>query len=85
MDSQRMCICCRKMKDKRELLRIVKNKEGEIFVDQTGKKNGRGAYICMDDDCLKKLKKNKVLNKAFKCAVDESIYDAIMECKIGQK
>lgn len=85
MESQRMCICCRQMKDKRELLRIVKNKDGEIFVDTTGKKNGRGAYICMDEQCLKKLKKNKVLNKTFKCMVDDKVYEAIMEAKVGQK
>lgn len=84
MDCQRMCICCRQMKDKKQLLRIVKNKEGEIFVDQTGKKNGRGAYICTDDECLKKLKKNKVLNKTFKCLVPDEIYTQIEEVKLGQ-
>ncbi len=84
MESQRMCICCRQMKDKRELLRVVKNKEGEIFVDSTGKKNGRGAYVCKDIECLKKLKKNKVLNKAFKCNVQDEIYSKIEEASIGQ-
>lgn len=84
MESQRMCICCRQMKDKRELLRVVKNKEGEIFVDPTGKKNGRGAYVCKDVECLKKLKKNKVLNKTFKCNVQDEVYNKIEEASIGQ-
>lgn len=85
MESQRMCICCRQMKDKRELLRIVKNKEDEIFVDLTGKKNGRGAYICNDIDCQKKLKKNKVLNKTFKCQIPDEVYSQIEEASLGKK
>ena len=84
MESQRMCICCRQMKDKRDLLRVVKNKEGDIFVDTTGKKNGRGAYVCKDSECLKKLKKNKVLNKAFKCNVQDEVYSLIEEASVGQ-
>ena len=85
MECQRMCICCRENKDKRDLIRVVKNKEGEISVDFTGKKNGRGAYICTDSDCLKKLKKNKVLNKTFKCNVSDEVYDQILkEVSIGQ-
>ncbi len=84
MDCQRMCVCCREMKDKKQLLRIVKNKEGEIFVDQTGKKNGRGAYICKDEDCLKKLRKNKVLNKTFKCLITDEVYSQIEEACSGQ-
>ena len=59
MEKLRMCIACRQMKDKRDLLRIVKDKEGNISVDLSGKKNGRGAYICKDETCLEKLKKQK--------------------------
>ena len=81
MDCQRMCICCREMKDKKQLTRVVKNKDGEIFIDSTGKKNGRGAYVCNNADCLKKLKKNKVLNKTFKCAVPDQIYDQLLSNK----
>ena len=51
----RMCIVCRGQSDKKELLRIVKNKNGEIFVDKTGKANGRGAYVCKDKECFSKL------------------------------
>jgi len=73
----RMCIACREMKDKRELLRIVKNKDGEIFIDKTGKSNGRGAYVCKSLECLEKLKKQKALNKAFKCAISDDLYSQI--------
>lgn len=81
---QRMCIACRQMFDKKGLNRIVKNNSGEIFVDTTGKANGRGAYICSNKDCFAKLKKQKLLNKAFKCNVDESVYLDLEE-KIAKK
>lgn len=71
---QRMCIACRQMFDKKDLIRVVKNKEGQIFVDKSGKANGRGAYICSNKSCFEKLKKQKILNKAFKCMVDEQVY-----------
>ncbi len=79
MEKERMCIACRQMKDKRELLRIVKNKDNEISVDLTGKKNGRGAYICKELECLAKLKKQKLLNKTFKCAINDDIYAEVEE------
>ena len=85
MEKLRMCIACRQMKDKRDLLRIVKDKEGNISVDLSGKKNGRGAYICKDEACLEKLKKQKSLNKAFKTNVSEDIYNEIREVILGQK
>ena len=75
----RMCVVCRGQSDKKELLRIVKNKEGEIFVDKTGKANGRGAYVCNSKACFEKLCKQKMLNKAFKCNVPQEIYDKIGE------
>ena len=80
-----MCIACRQMKDKRDLLRIVKDKEGNISVDLSGKKNGRGAYICKDKTCLEKLKKQKSLNKAFKTNVSEDVYNEIRDVILGQK
>ena len=83
MDKLRMCIACRSMKDKRDLLRIVKDKTGEISVDNTGKKNGRGAYICKDEECLKKLEKQKLLNKTFKTNVDDEVYKKIREEIVG--
>lgn len=80
----RTCIACRKIKPKRELVRIVKSENG-ILLDRTGKLNGRGAYICEDVECLKKLKKSKGLNRAFSCEVDESVYSAIEEEFLGTK
>lgn len=75
----RMCIVCRGQSDKKTLLRIVKNKDGEIFVDKTGKANGRGAYVCKNKDCFEKLKKTKALNRAFKCNVKDEVYERIGE------
>lgn len=70
----RMCIACKEMKNKRDLLRIVKDKDGKIFVDLTGKANGRGAYVCKDIKCLEKLKKQKSLNRVFKCMIEDELY-----------
>ena len=79
----RMCIICRERSDKKQLLRVVKNKDGEIFVDKTGKANGRGAYICSSKECLEKLRKSHRLNRAFKCEVPNEVYDMIGE-EIGR-
>ena len=73
----RKCIGCGEMKDKRILVRIVRNKEGEISVDLTGKKPGRGAYICKNADCLNKAQKAKRLERAFSAAIETEIYDAL--------
>lgn len=70
----RMCTGCGEMKPKKEMVRIVRNAEGEISLDITGKKPGRGAYICNDPECLKKAKKAKRLEKAFQCVVPDEIY-----------
>lgn len=84
-DRQRMCIACRKMHDKKELLRIVKTKEGKLFIDNTGKKNGRGAYICKNEDCLNILIKQNSLNKSFKMNIDKTFYQEIKEEIIGNR
>ncbi len=76
---QRMCVVCRTMKDKQDLVRIVKNKEGNVFIDETFKQNGRGAYLCKNEECVKKCVKTKALNRAFKCPIDENVYAKIME------
>ena len=73
----RRCVGCREMKDKRELLRIVRNNEGEIFVDPTGKKNGRGAYICKNLECFNKARKFKSFSSEFSCEIPEVVYDEI--------
>ena len=79
----RTCIACKSNKPKKELVRIVKNGE-EIKLDRTGKLNGRGAYICDDVECAKKLKKNKLLNRAFSCQVSDEVYETLMEDFLGK-
>ncbi|MCL2796551.1 MAG: YlxR family protein [Firmicutes bacterium] len=75
----RMCLACRQMKDKRTLIRIVKSPEGEISLDFTGKKNGRGAYICNDAACIQKCCKSRLIHKAFSMDVGREVYDRILE------
>lgn len=75
---QRLCIGCSVLKDKRELIRIVKVSEEEIFLDSTGKKNGRGAYICKNSDCLNKAIKTKGLDRSFKTTISKEIYDRLL-------
>lgn len=79
----RKCIGCGEMKDKRTLVRIVRNKEGEISVDFTGKKPGRGAYICKNVACLNKAEKAKRLERAFSTKIESEIYDT-MRREIGE-
>lgn len=74
----RMCIVCKNMIDKRNLMRVVKNKDGNIHIDLSGKANGRGAYVCGNDECMAKLVKTRALNRAFKFNVDQSVYDEII-------
>ena len=71
---QRTCMGCNEKKDKKDLIRIVKNKANEILVDKTGKLNGRGAYICNNVECLEKLKKSKRLNRVFETNISDEIY-----------
>ncbi|MBE5749306.1 MAG: YlxR family protein [Clostridiales bacterium] len=80
----RTCIACRAEKPKRELVRVVKFGEN-ISLDTTGKANGRGAYVCNDKECIAKLKKQKLLNRAFSCQVSDEIYDKIMEEFLGKQ
>ena len=68
---ERMCVACRTMQPKKNLIRIVKTNEGKIFVDNTGKANGRGAYICNSKECFEKAIKTRALNRAFKCEVSQ--------------
>lgn len=83
----RQCIGCGEMKNKREMMRIVKSGEGAIEIDVTGKKNGRGAYICKDIQCLKKAGKTKGLERSFKMGIPDEVYASLeMEFKeIGEK
>ena len=72
---QRSCIGCNTKKDKKDLIRIVKNKDGNISIDKTGKANGRGAYICNNVECLEKAIKSKRLEKTFEEKIDSEIYE----------
>ncbi len=73
----RMCLGCKEMKPKRELIRVVKNNEGEISIDLVGKKPGRGAYICRSANCLEQAIKAKRLEKAFETTIDMDIYNKL--------
>jgi uncharacterized protein len=73
----RMCLGCQEMKPKKELIRVVKNKENEISVDFVGKKPGRGAYICRQISCFDKARKGKRLERAFESAISEEIYEIL--------
>ncbi len=79
---QRQCIGCGEMKNKRELIRILKTPEGEFTLDATGRKNGRGAYLCPSMDCLKKAIKGKGLERSFKMAVPKEVYE-VLEKEMG--
>ena len=76
---KRTCIGCNESKEKRELLRIVKNKEGAIFIDTTGKANGRGAYLCNNKECLEKAMKSKRLERTFETTIDSKLYEELKE------
>lgn len=73
----RMCLGCQEMKPKRELIRIVRDKEGHTAVDFTGKKAGRGAYICGNLQCFDKARKGRRLEKAFETSIDSTVYDVL--------
>ena len=73
----RKCTGCSEMKPKRELVRIVKSPEGDVSLDLTGKKSGRGAYICRSMACLQAARKARRLERAFACAIPDDVYDAM--------
>ncbi|HPD00246.1 MAG TPA: YlxR family protein [Acetivibrio sp.] len=73
----RMCLGCQEMKPKKELIRVVKNKENEISIDFTGKKPGRGAYICRSLSCFEKARKGKRFERAFEVSINEEIYEML--------
>ena len=73
----RMCVGCGEMKEKKQMIRVIKTPEHEIVLDVTGKKNGRGAYICRSVACLQKAIKSKMLEKSLRIAIPDSIYEAL--------
>lgn len=80
----RKCTGCGEMKPKKELVRVVRSPEGEISLDLTGKKNGRGAYVCPNAECLKKAKKSKRIERSFACAIPDEIYDKMEQELMNQ-
>lgn len=79
---QRQCVGCREMKEKKALIRIVKSPEGEVSLDDKGRKPGRGAYVCPDVECLRKARKSRALERAFETRIPPEVYDA-MERQLG--
>ena len=73
----RQCIGCGEMKSKKEMIRVIRTSEGEFLLDATGRKNGRGAYLCPNSDCLAKAVKNKGLERSFKQAIPKEVYEAL--------
>ena len=73
----RMCVGCREMKPKAQLLRVVKPQEGEAHIDRTGKAPGRGAYICAQVECFRKARKSRALERALDARIDEAVFDQL--------
>ncbi|MDD3278749.1 MAG: YlxR family protein [Lachnospiraceae bacterium] len=73
----RKCIGCSEMKSKKELIRVIKTPEGELVLDATGRKNGRGAYICHSGECLARARKSRGLERAFSMAIPDALYDSL--------
>ena len=74
---QRMCVGCRQKRHKKDLLRVVRTPEGQLVLDATGKKSGRGAYVCHDVACLQRARKTRALERAFETAIPPEVYDAM--------
>ena len=81
----RQCIACRELKEKKAMLRVVKNADGVIFIDFSGKAAGRGAYVCDNLDCVKKLMAKRMIDRVFSCRVDDRVYASIEEEYFGRK
>ncbi len=75
----RKCMGCQEMKNKKELIRVVRTPEGEIVIDRTGKRSGRGAYICPQSACLEKAIRQKALERALETAIDAAVYQTLRE------
>lgn len=73
----RQCVGCGEMRNKKEMMRVLKTPEDEIILDLTGKKNGRGAYLCISRECLLKARKNKGLERSFKMSIPNEVYERL--------
>ena len=76
---QRKCVGCNEMKDKKDLVRIVRSPEGDISLDLTGRKNGRGAYVCPNEECITKAVKERRLERALDKAISDEVYQKLVE------
>ena len=74
---QRQCMGCRERKEKRAMIRVVRTPEGEVTLDFSGKKNGRGAYLCPNPDCLKKAIRSKALDRSLEVTIPQEVYDRL--------
>lgn len=81
----RTCIACKRERPKREMVRVVRSPEGEISLDGSGKLAGRGAYVCAEEDCILKLGRKKLLNKAFSAPVEDAVYRRLEEEFLGRR
>ena len=79
-----MCLGCNEMKPKKELIRVVRSPEDEISLDTTGKKSGRGAYVCPNAECLRLARKSRKLEKSFSCRISDEVYDN-MERELNER
>ncbi len=75
----RQCVGCGEMKSKKEMMRVIKTPEDEIVLDDTGKRNGRGAYICKERSCLQKAQKSRGLERSLKHAISDEVYDKLLK------
>jgi len=81
---QRQCMGCRERREKRQLIRVVRSPEGEVSLDFSGKKNGRGAYLCPNPDCLKKAIRSKALDRSLEVTIPQEVYDRLeKEMEVG--
>lgn len=74
---QRQCMGCRERREKRALIRVVRSPEGDVSLDFSGKKNGRGAYLCPNPECLKKAIRSKALDRSLEVAIPQEVYDRL--------
>lgn len=82
---ERRCVGCQGTFPKKDLLRVLRSPEGDISIDFTGKKSGRGAYLCKNEACFKKARKSGIIHRALECEISEEIYDELeKEVKLGQ-
>ncbi len=81
----RLCVGCREMKPKKDLIRVVKTPENEIVLDMTGKMNGRGAYLCNDVECLKKAVKSSAIDRSLKTNIKKEVYEEMERQMIGDE